>query len=210
MGECWRGCFDWKEMLCSWVIPSRRSRIMGRLGLSGSPPSVLLSIWFTPCFQRDSFLMCWILPLLGGQPKSSRRLCPPVGIGSVWNSRGSWFWEEADRWLILETADRCGSVPYKLLKAGLETPRGALTPSHVTDTYRPVGWVGLLFTKTTGNITAVNIFSILFVCFCVSLLSVFFNLTVKETVHQKKKKTLLLTCNAEFELLRAFQVLFQQ
>jgi len=69
--------------------------------------------------------------------------------------------------------------------------------------------VGLLFNKTTGNILAVNIFSILFVCFCVSLLSVIFsfctNLTVKETVHQKKKKTLLLTYNAEFELLRALQ-----
>jgi len=40
MGECWRGYFAWKEMLCSWVIPGRRSHIMGRLG--PSDPSLVL------------------------------------------------------------------------------------------------------------------------------------------------------------------------
>lgn len=40
VGECWRGCFAWKEMFCNWVIPSLGSHILGRL--HPSDPSLVL------------------------------------------------------------------------------------------------------------------------------------------------------------------------
>lgn len=166
MGECWRGCFAWKEMLCSWVIPGRGRRILGRLG--PSDPSLVL-----PQASSSLPLIYTMFPkgLLAGALDATppgrscqimtkswppTRKLAPCGtreglLSGRWRLTIGWCWKR-------QTG--VGLSPINCLKLDQRPPEEAwhLHMCVTAGTHTPkAGWVGLLFTETTGNITAVNI-----------------------------------------------------
>lgn len=167
VGVCWCGCFAWKEMFCSWVIPGKGSHVLGRLApltppqfspqTSSSLPLIYTA--FPKGFTRSWYTRCH--PSWEVIPNLDKNLPPCTPIGSMCNLRGSPLQGmETDHWFWLQRANRCGSVPHKLPLTLPETPRRGLTPHMCTHkhTHTPMaGWVGLLFFEKTGSIMAVNI-----------------------------------------------------
>lgn len=167
MGECWRGpCFACKEMFCGWVIPSRGSRILGTRGLSdpltGSPP---VSSFSSLLMKRADIVDA---TSLGRSSQHGIQLPPQEDVGSMWNLRWSvGLRMEVSRWFLLDTAEEQTGVGLVLINLLLQGQRPPVEPWHLhmcvlnwRQTPR-AGWVGLLFTETTGSTATVNNLSLL-------------------------------------------------
>lgn len=165
--------------------PRQKKPYPGQAGplwpLPGSPPGVLLSASDLHCASKGTLSWC-----AGCHPSwevipNRDKLAPSVG---------SWLHVELERvssqrdggWPLAAAghsrqANRCGSVPHKLVLTGPGTPSGGLTPTHMyvcndrhththnTDTY---GWLGgpAVYWNNRKHHGCQH-FSILIVCFCV-------------------------------------------